>query len=124
MKKVILSILGLAFLAGCAGYDYYKTNVRYRQVGNDCIYFYNEKGKDFSEEIKNLKDAKKVVYRDVRCEDLYMVDTFGHSDRADRKVIVPVFSREKTMEPKCGLKACGQKQVVKNKYVVVPAYVD
>ena len=122
MKKVILSLLGLAFLAGCSGYDYYKTNVRYRQKGNDCVYYYNEKGKEFSEDIRSLKDVKKVVYRDVRCEDLYMVDTFGYSDRTDRKAIVPVFSKEKTTDSKCGCKTCGQKQFMKNKYIVVPAY--
>ena len=53
MKKVILSVLGLTLLAGCSGYDYYKTDVRYRQKGKDCVYYYDEKGKQFNEEIKN-----------------------------------------------------------------------
>ena len=43
MKKVILSVLGLTLLAACSGYDYYKTDVRYRQEGNDCVYYYGEK---------------------------------------------------------------------------------
>ena len=79
MKKVILSLLGLTLIAGCSGYDYYKTNVRYRQKGKDCVYYYNEKGKKFNDEIRSLKDAKKVVYRNVRCEDLYGNDTYGYT---------------------------------------------
>lgn len=122
MKKVILSLLGFVLIAGCSGYDYYKTNVRYRQVGNDCVYYYNEKGKEFNEDIRSMKDAKKVVYRNVQCEDLYMDDTFGYSQRNDRKAIMPVFTEEKKLESKCGCKTCGKKQTLKNRYVIVPAY--
>lgn len=122
MKKVILSLLGFVLIAGCSGYDYYKTNVRYRQVGNDCVYYYNEKGKEFNEDIRSMKDAKKVVYRNVKCEDLYMDDTFGYSQRNDRKAIMPVFAEEKKLESKCGCKTCGKKQTLKNRYVIVPAY--
>ena len=122
MKKVILSLLGFVLIAGCSGYDYYKTNVRYRQVGNDCVYYYNEKGKEFNEDIRSMKDAKKVVYRNIKCEDLYMDDTFGYSQRNDRKAIMPVFTEEKKLESKCGCKTCGKKQTLKNRYVIVPAY--
>ena len=128
MKKVILSILGLALVAGCSGYDYYKTNVRYRQEGDNCVYYYNEKGKEFSNEIRNLKDAKKVVYNNVRCEDLYMNDTYG-VQRGDRKAILPAATEEPVLAPlpapapgKCGCKTCAKKQVLKNRYVIVPAY--
>ena len=123
MKKVILSLLSFALIAGCSGYDYYKTNVRYRQVGNNCVYYYNEKGKEFNDEIRNLKDAKKIVYRDVRCEDLYGKDTFGYPKRSDRKVFVPAAVEEgPVFTPKCGYQTCGKKQVMASKYVVVPAY--
>ena len=145
MKKVILSLLGLTVLAGCSGYDYYKTNVRYRQAGRDCIYYYAEKGQKFNEDIRSLKDAKQIVYRNVRCQDLYMDDTFGYADREDRHVIVPAFvaeaQRGPVMEPapvmepvpviqpvvsmpvqKCGCNKCGKKQVLKNRYVIVPSY--
>ena len=121
MKKVFLSILGLTLLAGCSGYDYYKTDVRYRQNGKDCVYYYDEAGKKFSNEIRSLKDAKKIVYRNVRCEDLYMEDTFGYSERNDRKAIVPAFVEEKPVK-KCGCNKCGKKQVLKNRYIIVPSY--
>ena len=122
MKKVILSLLGLTLIAGCSGYDYYKTNVRYRQKGKDCVYYYNEKGKKFNDEIRSLKDAKKVVYRNVRCEDLYGNDTYGYTERNDRKAIIPAYVEEKPAVTPCGCNKCGKKQVLKNRYVIVPAY--
>ena len=120
MKKVILSILGLALVAACSGYDYYKTDVRYRQDGDDCIYYYNEKGKEFNSEIRNLKDAKKIVYKNVRCEDLYSNDTYGYARSNDRKAIIPA-ATEEPVATKCGCKTCGKKQVLKNRYVIGPA---
>ena len=122
MKKVILSLLGLTLIAGCSGYDYYKTNVRYRQKGKDCVYYYNEKGKKFNDEIRSLKDAKKVVYRNVRCEDLYGNDTYGYTERNDRKAIIPAYGEEKPAATPCGCNKCGKKQVLKSRYVIVPAY--
>ena len=113
-------MLGLTLLAACSGYDYYKTDLRYRQEGKNCVYYYNEKGEKFNEDIKSLKDAKKIVYRNTRCEDLYNDDTFGF-ERNDRKAIVPVFTEEKTTS-KCGCAKCGKKQVLKNRYVIVPSY--
>ena len=121
MNKVLLSILGLTLIAGCSGYDYYKTDLRYRQDGKDCIYYYNEKGDKFNNEIRSLKDAKKIVYRNTRCEDLYNGDTFGF-ERNDRKAIVPVFAEEKMAEPKCGCMACGKKRTLNKRYVIVPSY--
>ena len=118
MKKVILSVLGLTLLAACSGYDYYKTDVRYRQEGNNCVYYYGEKGNKFSEDIRSLKDAKKIVYRNVRCQDLYMDDTFG-AERNDRKAIVPVYVEPKNTS-KCGCSKCSKKRVVKNRYIIVP----
>lgn len=120
MKKVILSMLGLGLIAGCSGYDYYKTDLRYRQEGKDCVYYFNEKGDKFNEEIRSLKDAKKVVYRNTQCSDLYNDDTFGF-ERNDRKAIVPVYTEEKTVS-KCGCTKCGKKRTLKNRYVIVPSY--
>ena len=114
MKKAVLSVLGLALLAGCSGYDYYETNVRYRQKGEDCVYYYDEDGQKFNH------DAKKIVYRNTRCEDLYNDDTFGF-ERNDRKAIVPAYIQENPA-PKCGCNKCGKKQVLKNRYVIVPAF--
>ena len=121
MKKVILSLLGLTVMAACSGYDYYKTDVRYRQEGDNCVYYYNEKGKQFNSEIRNLKDAKQIVYKNVKCEDLYLNDSYGYSERNDRKAIIPAYVEEKTT-PTCGCKTCGKKQVLKNRYVIVPAF--
>ena len=117
MKKVVLSILGLALVAACSGYDYYKTDVRYRQDGKDCIYYFGEKGKKFSEDIRSLKDAKKIVYRNTQCSDLYADDVFN-TERNDRKAIVPVYT-EQAAANKCGCSKCGKKKVLKNRYIIV-----
>lgn len=117
MKKIALSVLGLTLLAGCSGYDYYETNVRYYQDGEDCVYYHDEDGQRFNKEIRSLKGDKKVVYRNVRCEDLYMQDTFGYAERNDRKAIVPV-----NPAPKCGCNKCGKAPVLKNRYVVVSSF--
>ena len=114
-------MLGLGLIAGCSSYDYYKTDLRYRQEGSDCVYYYNEKGDKFNEEIRSLKDAKKVVYRNTQCADLYNDDTFGF-ERNDRKAIVPVYTEEKPVAPKCGCNVCGKKRTLKNRYVIVPSY--
>ena len=121
MKKVALSIMGLTVLAACSGYDYYQTDLRYRQDGNDCIYYFNENGEKFNEDIRSLKDDKKIVYRNTRCEDLYNDDTFGF-ERNDRKAIVPVFVEDKPVSSKCGCERCGKKRTLKNRYVIVPSY--
>ena len=120
MKKVILSVLGLTLLAGCSGYDYYKTDVRYRQNGHDCVYYFGEKGQKFNEDIRSLKDAKQIVYRNTRCEDLYNDDTFNY-ERNDRKAIIPVYAEPK-VSSSCGCNRCARKQALKNRYIVVPAY--
>ena len=120
MNKVFLSILGLGLIAGCSGYDYYKTDLRYRQEGKDCVYYHNEDGRKFNEDIRALKDAKKVVYRNTKCEDLYNDDTFGF-ERNDRKAIVPVFTEERATAPKCGCATCGKKLTLKNRYIIVPS---
>lgn len=117
MKQVFLSMLGLALVAGCSGYDYYKTDVRYRQDGNDCIYYFGEKGKKFSEDIRSLKDAKQIVYRNTQCADLYNDDTFNY-ERNDRKAIIPVYVEQKN-NTSCGCSKCTKKRFVKNRYVLV-----
>lgn len=118
MKKTILSLLGLAVVAGCSGYDYYKTDVRYRQSGKDCIYYFGEKGKKFNEDIRSLKDAKQIVYRNTQCSDLYGNDTFNY-ERNDRKAIIPVYVEQKSSNTGCGCSKCNKKRFVKNRYVVV-----
>ena len=121
MNKTIVSLLGLALVAGCSGYDYYKTDVRYRQDGDDCVYYYAEKGEKFNKEIRNLKDAKKIVYKNTNCADLYGKDTYGY-DKRDRNAILPARVEEEAPAPKCGCQTCAKKQVLKSKYIIVPAY--
>lgn len=122
MKKVLLSVLGLALVAGCSSYDYYKTDVRYRQDGDDCVYYYNEKGKKFNNEIRNLKDAKKIVYKNTSCADLYGKDTYGYDKRTRNAILPARVEEEAPVAPKCGCQACAKKQVLKNKYIIVPSY--
>lgn len=92
---------------------------------NDCVYYQNEKGKRFNEDINSLRDAKKVVYRNTRCEDLYYDDTFG-LERNDRKAIIPVYTEENSTisapAQKCGCSKCGKKRTLKNRYIIVPSY--
>ena len=119
MKQVVLSMLGLALIAGCSGYDYYKTDVRYRQKGKDCVYYYTEDGEKFNDEIRSLEDAKQIVYRNTQCSDLYQNDIFN-TERNDRKAIVPAYTEQKTTTSKCGCSKCGKKKIVKNRYIIVP----
>ena len=126
MNKIIASVMGLLVLAGCSGYDYYKTDVRYRQKGEDCVYYFTEDGKKFNNEIRTLSDDKKIVYRNTDCKDLYMKDTLGFA-RNERKVVLPVFTEDKPMPaapaaPTCGCNKCAKKQVLKNRFVIVPAF--
>ena len=125
MKKVCLSVLALVVVAGCSGYDYYKTDVRYRQKGEDCVYYYTEDGEKFSKEIRSLNDDKEIVYRNTRCSDLYMKDTFGAAERNDRKAIVPVYVENKPAKTSgCGCSKCAKKQVLQSRYVIVPSWED
>lgn len=124
MKKVVLSVLGLGLLAACSGYDYYETDVRYRQKGNDCVYYYSEEGEKFNSEIRALEDAKKIVYKNTRCEDLYAKDTYGYTKR-DRNAILPARVEDEAptaVAPKCGCSACAKKQTLKARYIIVPSY--
>ena len=122
MKKVILSVLGLALVAGCSGYDYYESDVRYRQKGNDCVYYYSEDGEEFNREIRTLEDAKKIVYRNTNCADLYSKDTYGYDKRTRNAILPARVEDEKPATPSCGCQVCAKKQVLKNRYVIVPAY--
>ena len=120
MNKIVLSMVSLALVAGCSGYDYYKTDLRYRQKGEDCVYYYTEDGKKFDEEIRSLKDAKQIVYRNTKCSDLYESDVFN-TERNDRKAIVPAYTEQKSVASKCGCSKCaGKKKVLKNRYIIVP----
>ena len=122
MKKVILSVLGLALIAGCSGYDYYETGVRYRQDGDDCIYYYSEDGEKFNGEIRNLEDAKKIVYKNTSCADLYSKDTYGYDKRTRNAILPARVEDEAPAAPKCGCQTCAKKQVLKSRYVIVPSY--
>ncbi len=120
MKKVFASVLGLGLLAACTGYDYYKTDVRYYQDDEDCIYYSNERGKRFDSEVRALRDGNRVVYRNTRCADLFKKDAMGYSERNDRRAIVPAPVEEKSA-PSCGCSKCGKKTFLKNKYIIIPA---
>lgn len=126
MKKVLVSMIALAGLAGCASYyDYYRGDVRYTQDGEDCIYYTGEQGNHFNGEIRNLAAGKKIVYRNTRCADLYNRDMIGQAPRADRVIMAPA-AREVSYSapvvyaapaPRCN--ACQTN--VQRKYVLVSA---
>lgn len=120
MKKALITIFALAGLSGCVYYDYYKGGVRYTQDGEDCIYYAGEAGNNFSGEISDLNNSKKIVYRNTRCADLYARDNFGQAPRHDRQILVPA---AKPCNACCGqVQPCAkQTTVVKRRYVIVPA---
>jgi len=74
MRKV-LSVFCVLLLAGCyetvsyKSYDFYKSDIKYHQAGPDCVYYFNESGRN----IKNAfgRDIKRIVYKDMQCVDLY-----------------------------------------------------
>lgn len=89
MKKILVSVLAVAALTGCAGYyDYYKSGVRYTQDGEDCVFYSAERGRYFNDEIRSLDADKRVVYKNVKCETLYARDMMGQAPRHDRKIVV------------------------------------
>lgn len=90
MKKILVSVLTLGALSGCAGYyDYYKSGVRYTQDGDDCIFYSAERGRHFNDRIRSLDTDKKIVYSNTKCETLYSHDMTGQLPRHDRKIVVP-----------------------------------
>lgn len=121
MKKVLVSVVALTALAGCAGYyDYYKSDVRYVQDGEDCIYYAGEDGRHFTGDMKKLNNDKKVVYHNTRCRDLYRQDNAGIIPTQERKVFVPT-SDLTPLAPSCGCQAECPRQTAKRRYVIMPA---
>lgn len=109
MKKTLFVLFGLLVLAGCSSYDYYKGDVRYTQDGDDCIFYSDERGRRYSDDIRSLDMDKKIVYRNTRCRDLYLRDNFGATQRTERQVLMPVASKTAT----CGCeKTCSKKRYV------------
>lgn len=122
MKKVLISIFGLVTLAGCAThFDYYQGGVRYTQDGTDCIYYSGEKASRFSDDIKGMKDGKKIVYRNTLCADLYAKDTFGQAQRQDRKILTPAAQEVSCGYNNCGCNSCAKpaQPVLTRRYVIV-----
>lgn len=121
MKKFLISFVGLALLAGCTYYDYYKAGVRYTQDGDDCIYYVAESGRDYTSRIDGLDNNEKIVYRNTKCADLYARDNDGRIPARQNAVFVPsttyVDGSYDNAYPSCGCKKCGAPA----KYVLVPA---
>ena len=116
MKKFLISVIALAALAGCA-YDYYKGGVKYTQDGDDCIYYADEYGRNYSSDVRGLNDKKRIVYRHTRCEDLFARDNGGRVPVAARKVLssaavaAPESETAPVAEKTCG---CDAAQVEKS----------
>ena len=112
MKKILVSVLAVAALTGCAGYyDYYKSGVRYTQDGEDCVFYSAERGRKYSDDIKSLDADKKIVYRDTDCRDLYVRDNANIVSRNARQVLAPA-AEDVVVKPTCN-------KVVKKRYVFV-----
>lgn len=99
MKKLLVSVIAAAGLAGCTYYDYYKGDVRYTQDGKDCIYRADEYARHFSPDIKGIDDSKRIVYRNTRCEDLFGRDNPSRVTRNERQFLAPVAEPVKVAEP-------------------------
>ncbi len=106
MKKAVVSIISLIALAGCATYyDYYHADVRYTQDGEDCVYYLDESGRRFSDDVRSKDLDKKIVYRNTRCADLFSRDNADVVTHSERKVLNPV----KTSETVYDFGACSKK---------------
>ena len=89
MKKMVMSAVALAALAGCTHYDYYKGAVKYTQDGKDCIYYADEYARRYSDDIRGIDTDSRIVYKNTKCADLFARDNAGRAERNDRKVLVP-----------------------------------
>jgi|GEM_PF-789356 len=132
MKKVMVSIVSVAALAGCSTYDYYKGGVRYTQDGPDCIYYSGEQGRHYSNDAYALNSGKKVVYRDTICAQLYKKDMAGQPMREDRKILSKAavetpcaksnyeYQYVPVAETSRGCNSCAKSEaVLKRRYVIV-----
>lgn len=90
MKKILVSMFAVAAISGCTYYDYYKGDVRYTQDGDDCIYYADEYGRRFSDNVRAMDGSDRIVYRNTRCADLFARDNASRVSRNERKAIVPV----------------------------------
>ena len=121
MKNLIACLFAVATLAGCTYYDYYKGGVRYTQDGDDCIYYADEAGRRFSDNVNSMNQDKKIVYRNTRCADLFNRDT-EKLDKPEitRSVIAPAYvAPSAPVMPTCGCNTCGQPQpIVRRTYVM------
>ena len=113
MKKILVSIVALSALAGCA-YDYYRGGVRYVQDGEDCVFYYGEYGSHYSNEIRELDTDKRVVYRNTSCAAIFARDNGGIVPSPKRAVL----TRAAQPAPACGCDKCAAKS---QHYVFVPA---
>lgn len=132
MNKVLISMIGLVALTGCATkYDYFRGDIRYVQDGRDCIYYASEYGENFNDGIRDMDNGKKIVYRDTMCADLYARDNADADARHDRARIVPAFQETKAPAPcaqKCPAKTCGCAEIgnqgpmiLRRRYIIMPA---
>lgn len=119
MKKVLVSVFALAALAACGGsYDYYQGGVQYTQDGEDCVYTMGERGRHFNNDIYDMNNGKKIVYRNTRCADLYARDNLGQAPRHDRQAIVPAAKPAPCNACQAHAPKCGE-PVLKRRYVIV-----
>lgn len=90
MRKILSFMVVAVVFAGCSYYDYYKGGVRYVQRGDNCVYYSEESSEEqFSDKVEEFDDENRIVYKNTRCEDLFVRDNAGRMDRNSRHVLVP-----------------------------------
>ncbi|MBO7508840.1 MAG: hypothetical protein J6T57_01000 [Alphaproteobacteria bacterium] len=102
MKKLLMSIVAIAALAGCTYYDYYKGDVRYTQDGNDCIYYADEYARNYSDSIRGIDGEDRIVYKNTKCADLFLRDNAGRTPRSTRMIVTPATTHTASNCTKCG----------------------
>src|SRR5574344_84918 len=120
MKKVLISVIALTALVGCASdYNYYQGDIKYTQDGDDCIYNIGESGNKFSKDVRKMDANKTIVYRNTMCSDLYARDMLAEQKPVvePEPVVVPesapcAMAIEQSALPKCGCQKSGEKRVL------------
>jgi len=118
MKKILVSMFAVAAISGCTYYDYYKGDVRYTQDGDDCIYYADEYGRRFSDNVRAMDGSDRIVYRNTRCADLFARDNASRVSRNERKAIVPVSVEQAAPAPVANCCGCNAEPISRRFYTI------
>lgn len=100
MQKILSFMIVAGVITGCSYYDYYRGGVRYVQRGDNCVYYSEESSEEqFSEKVEEFDDENRIVYKNTRCEDLFVRDNAGRMDRNKRHVLAPAVVANRKPKP-------------------------